>query len=174
MDKPEKLERITPALVDKMIRTEDAVARGQAELAKQELLRTEPPADDLAADPRYAGRDPVTGQLLDPAVAAASASAPMPVVGTGAGTGSPAEALPPPDQWMSAGGFMIIFGALILFLDAMDSELLILSWLGSLQKPLAIVLVVAGVGIIAARRVAGVPISRMWKNSESGKNRRKR
>src|SRR5262245_30219968 len=98
MDKPEKLERINPALVDKMIRTEDAVARGQAELAKQELLRTEPPDDDLAADPRYAGRDPVTGRLLDPAVADASAPAPVGGTDSAAATGSSAEALPPPDQ----------------------------------------------------------------------------
>ena len=38
MDKPEKIERLNPALVDKMIRTEDAISRGQAELRKQELL----------------------------------------------------------------------------------------------------------------------------------------
>lgn len=38
MDKPQKIERLNPALVDKMIRTEDAISRGQAELAKQRLL----------------------------------------------------------------------------------------------------------------------------------------
>jgi hypothetical protein len=42
MEHPEKLSRLNPALVDKMIRTEDAVTRGRAELAQQELRRSAP------------------------------------------------------------------------------------------------------------------------------------
>lgn len=40
MEHPEKLSRLNPALVDKMIRTEDAVTRGRAELARRAVRRS--------------------------------------------------------------------------------------------------------------------------------------
>jgi hypothetical protein len=124
----EKLERINPALVDKMIRTEDAVSRGRAELAKQHLLRPE---------------------------RASSAAA------------TTAEVLPPRDSWLAAGVWMAFVGAAIFLADLWGYSISILSWLGGLERPFGVALALAGVAVVASRLVAGVPLSRLWRNSEA-------
>ncbi len=56
MEHPEKLERINPALVDKMIRTEDAVSRGRDELARRRLRESTDPMTGPDADAEPARR----------------------------------------------------------------------------------------------------------------------
>jgi len=59
----EKLERINPALVDKIIRTEAAVTRGHDELARRRLHESA----DQSADP--AATDRSTTRTINPEVA---------------------------------------------------------------------------------------------------------
>src|SRR5258707_5287039 len=67
----------------------------------------------------------------------------------------------PEDSTMSAGGTLIFLGAIVLVMDLFNFQLLILSWLGSLQVPLAWGAIVLGVVLIAMRRMQGVPFSAM-------------
>jgi hypothetical protein len=75
------------------------------------------------------------------------------------------------DTWMSGGGVMVLLGGLILLLDAFGRELLILSWLGDLQKPIGIALVVFGLAIIAIRFVQGVPLSVLLRSKARSTNK---
>lgn len=59
----EKLERINPALVDKIIRTEAAVTRGREELARRSLHRSASPS----AEPGSADRS--TKRTMNPEAA---------------------------------------------------------------------------------------------------------
>ena len=72
------------------------------------------------------------------------------------------------DPAMSGGAGLVLIGALILLLDAFGRELLILSWLGSLQTPIGWALVAVGLAIIIIRRIQGVPLSSMMSSASRG------
>ena len=70
---------------------------------------------------------------------------------------------------MSGGAGLILIGAVVLVLNLFDRELLIVSWLGSLQVPLAFGAIVLGVVLIGVRRMHGVPLSAMSDLGSGGK-----